>query len=184
MIGTGEIGRWIARYLKAIEEGFANGSLTLRGKEGTIVLEPDGLIGLTVRASRKRGRMQLSFKVNWKTKDRPKKGKPDTLVISSWGEDVRHFIKQAKAKGLFDQIAVFGWFTYDMTADIGHEVPEGMWCLARGGPFNYLESKYPVAGKFVQKSNEQFKAYPNGYTICTYDSLIAWKQAVLKAKTD
>ena len=72
----------IARYLKAIEDGFANGSLSLRSKDGDILLEPQGLIGLTVRASRKRGRMQLSLHASWKTIDHPDSDKPDTLTIS------------------------------------------------------------------------------------------------------
>ena len=61
----------IARYLKAIEEGFAKGSLSLRNRNGEIVLEPKGLIDLTVKASKKRGRIQLSLEASWKVKDRP-----------------------------------------------------------------------------------------------------------------
>ena len=109
--------------------------------------------------------------------------KPDALVIGSYGEDVRHFTIQAKSHGLFDKVAVFGWFTYNMTGDMGRMVPEGMWSLARGGPFNHLAGKVPQAKSFVDKFVEQFDAYPNGYTICLYDSLIAWQQAVKKAKS-
>ena len=109
--------------------------------------------------------------------------KPDALVIGSWGEDVRHFIIQAKPQGLFDKVGVFGWFTYDMTGDIGRKVPTGMWSLARGGPFNYLSDKFPQTKKFVDRLVEQFDAYPNGYTICFYDSMIAWGQAVKKAQS-
>lgn len=73
----------IARYLKAIEEGFVNGSLSLHSKEGDILLEPQGLIGLTVKASRRRGRMQLSVQASWKTVDHPESGNPDTLNITA-----------------------------------------------------------------------------------------------------
>jgi branched-chain amino acid transport system substrate-binding protein len=110
-------------------------------------------------------------------------GKPDALVIGSYGEDVRHFTLQAKSHGLFDKVAVFGWFTYNMTGDMGRMVPEGMWSLARGGPFNYLAEKVPQAKSFVDKFVKQFDAYPNGFTICLYDSLIAWRQAVKNAKS-
>jgi branched-chain amino acid transport system substrate-binding protein len=110
-------------------------------------------------------------------------GKPDALVIGSYGEDVRYFITQAKSYGLFKKIAVFGWFTYDMTGDMGRMVPEGMWNLARGGPFNYLASKFPQTKIFVDKFVKQFDTYPNGYTICCYDSIIAWRQAVKKARS-
>ncbi|CAB1056344.1 hypothetical protein D1BOALGB6SA_1080 [Olavius sp. associated proteobacterium Delta 1] len=110
-------------------------------------------------------------------------GNPDALVIGSWGEDVRHFTAQAKSHGLFDKMAVFGWFTYNMTGDMGRMVPEGMWNLARGGPFNHLADKFPLAERFVEKFVEQFGEYPNGYTISCYDSLIAWRQAVKNAKS-
>jgi ABC-type branched-subunit amino acid transport system substrate-binding protein len=102
-------------------------------------------------------------------------GKPDALVIGSYGEDVRHFIAQAKSNGLFDKMAVFGWFTYDMTGDMERMVPEGMWSLARGGPFNHLASKFPQAKRFVDKQVKQFGTYPNGFSICCYDSIIAWR---------
>ena len=110
-------------------------------------------------------------------------GNPDALVIGSYGEDVRHFTIQAEAHGLFDEVAVFGWFTYNMTGVMGRMVPEGMWSLARGGPFNYLAEKVPQAKSFVDKFVKQFDAYPNGYTICLYDSLIAWRQAVKNVKS-
>ena len=110
-------------------------------------------------------------------------GNPDALVIGSWGEDVRHFTIQAKSHGLFDKMAVFGWFTYNMTGDMGRMVPEGMWNLARGGPFNHLADKVPQAKSFVDKFVEQFDEYPNGYTISCYDSLTAWHQAVNNTKS-
>lgn len=111
-------------------------------------------------------------------------GKPDALVIGSYGEDVRHFISKAKDHGLFDKMAVFGWFTYTMTGDMGRMVPEGMWNLARGGPFNHLADRFPQAKRFVDELVEQFNAYPNGYAICAYDSMIAWRQAVKKAHSE
>ncbi|MFC1884561.1 ABC transporter substrate-binding protein [Thermodesulfobacteriota bacterium] len=110
-------------------------------------------------------------------------GNPDALVIGSWGEDVRNFIIQAKSQGLFDKVAIFGWFTYNMTGDMGRIVPAGMWNLARGGPFNHLADKFPQSKNFVKRFAKKFNVYPNGYTICCYDSMIAWRQAVIKAKT-
>lgn len=110
-------------------------------------------------------------------------GKPDALVIGSYGEDVRHFTIQAKSYGLFDKLATFGWFTYNMTGDMGHMVPEGMWSLARGGPFNHLADKFPQTKRFVEKLVEQYDVYPDGFTICCYDSFLAWRQAVKNAKS-
>ena len=110
-------------------------------------------------------------------------GKPDALVISLWGNDVRYFTLQAMPHTLFDKMAIFGWFTYDMTGDMGHLIPDGMWNLARGGPFNYLAEKHPQTRRFVNNFAEKFNTYPNGFTICCYDSLIAWKKAVQNAQT-
>ena len=73
----------ITQYLAAIEKGFANGSLSLRGKDSDILLEPEGLIRLSVQASRKRGRMVLSLKMSWKTDDSHKNAKPDTLTVTA-----------------------------------------------------------------------------------------------------
>ena len=110
-------------------------------------------------------------------------GNPEALVIASYGEDVRQFTVQAKSHGLFEKMAVFGWFTYDMTGDMGRSVPEGMWCLSRGGPFNYLAEKFPQTKSFVKNLAEQFDTYPNGFTICCYDSMLAWRKAVEKAQS-
>jgi branched-chain amino acid transport system substrate-binding protein len=110
-------------------------------------------------------------------------GKPDALVIGSYGEDVKYFITQSKKQGLFEKLAVFGWFTYDMGNELGKLVPNGMWSLARGGPFNYLAEKYPKSARFADQLFKVNGSYPNGYTICCYDSLIAWSTAVVKAGT-
>lgn len=115
--------------------------------------------------------------------DKILKGKPDALVIGSWGEDVRLFMIQAQARGLFEKIAVFGWFSYDMNGEMGRIVPEGMWCLARGGPFNYLAKKFPRTKQMVDNFYKSYDTYPVGYAICCYDSFLAWWQAVCNAKT-
>ena len=109
--------------------------------------------------------------------------KPDALLIASWGEDAIRFINQAKKKNLFSGVAVFGWFTYDTTSELGTTVPSGMWCLARGGPFNYLAETYPTAKSFTKEFYEQNAVFPNGYAIACHDSLLAWRQAVAKAGT-
>jgi branched-chain amino acid transport system substrate-binding protein len=105
--------------------------------------------------------------------------KPDTLLVASWGEDLRYFIKEAKAQGVFDKMAALGWFSV-LPGDTSHFLPEGIWTLSRG-PFKYLADKFPQTKQFVDKFHEQFETYPQGFTICTYDSFIAWKQAVLNA---
>jgi branched-chain amino acid transport system substrate-binding protein len=115
--------------------------------------------------------------------ERIRTGRPDALVIATYGEDVRRFIEQADAAGLFKTLPVFGWFTYDMTGELGRLVPAGMWSLARGGPFNYLAEKYPRAARFTEEFNRRSGSYPGGYTIACYDSLLAWREAVRRAGT-
>ena len=105
--------------------------------------------------------------------------RPDALVIASWGEDMLRFIRQAKSEGLLDEMAVFGWFFF-MSEDVDRLIPEGIWTLTRA-PFNYLAEKYPQTKEFVKKFHEKYGVYPLGFTICCYDSMIAWRQAVLKA---
>ncbi|MBI9084856.1 MAG: ABC transporter substrate-binding protein [Desulfobacterales bacterium] len=107
--------------------------------------------------------------------------KPDALVVASWGEDVRHFIMQAKPTGLFGQMAVFGGFSLIEGKD-GRLIPEGIWTLSRG-PFNFLKDKFPMTKAFTEKFHRISGAYPLGFTLCCYDSLLAWRQAVENASS-
>lgn len=104
---------------------------------------------------------------------------PDALVIASWGEDMRRFVEQARPYHLFEKMAAFGWF---MTEDGGHLLPEGTWTVTRA-PFNYLSEKYPQTKAFVSRFKARFAEYPIGFTICSYDALLAWKQAVQRARS-
>ena len=92
---------------------------------------------------------------------------------------MRRFIMQAKPYGLFSNMAAFGWF---MSESTGRLLPEEIWTLNRA-PFNYLSDKFPQTRRFVDKFQRQFKGYPVGFAICSYDSLIAWRQAVLEANS-
>ena len=105
--------------------------------------------------------------------------KPDALVVATWGEDLRRFVGQARTRGLFDKMAAFGWFS--LITDVSERaLPEGIWKISRG-PFNYLSDKYPQTKAFVREFNRKYNTYPLGYTVCCYDSLLAWRQAALKA---
>ena len=111
-----------------------------------------------------------------------RRSKPEAVVIGSWGEDARHLFLQANREGIFKDVALFGWFTYDTKEDMGRWLPEGAWILSRG-PFNYLASKHERAKRLVDQLFERYHAYPNGFTICCYDSILAWRAAVLKAQS-
>lgn len=105
--------------------------------------------------------------------------KPDALVVATWGEDLRHFVTQAKQRKLFDHMAAFGWFSMISGVD-ERTLPEGIWKISRG-PFNYLAQKHPRAKAFIDKFARQYNTYPLDFSICAYDSLAAWRQAVLDA---
>ena len=107
-------------------------------------------------------------------------GKPDALVIASWGGDIQTLIVQATPSGLFNKMAVFGWFTYPVVSDKEVALPDGIWDLSRG-PYNYLAQKFPLARRFVDAFKERYSDIPNGFTICAYDSFLAYKAAVQKA---
>lgn len=109
-----------------------------------------------------------------------RRGAPEALVIGSWGADATQFVSQADRQGLLEHTAVFAWFTYEVNSEMGCWLPEGSWILCRG-PFNYLAEKYPKARSFVSDFVARFETYPNGFTVCCYDSVLAWQEAVKRA---
>ena len=106
---------------------------------------------------------------------------PEALVIATWGEDLRHFIQQANTLDLFKKMAAFGWFSI-ISDESDRILPEGIWKISRG-PVNYLSKKYPQTKTFVEKLKEHYQIYPLDFSICCYDSLLAWRQAAQQAKS-
>ena len=74
----------LARYLGAIMQGFSQRSLSISNRNGTIALEPHGLVHLEVRARRSRDAIRLSLDLSWKpgAEEEPSVG---ALTISSAG---------------------------------------------------------------------------------------------------
>lgn len=107
--------------------------------------------------------------------------RPDALVVATWGEDLRHFMRAAEAVKLFDNMAAFGWFSTFSGAE-ERIFPEGIWKISRG-PFNYLATKYPQTRAFVEKFHDLYDTYPLGFTIACYDSLLAWQRAVTESSS-
>jgi amphi-Trp domain-containing protein len=73
----------IARYLKALWEGFEQGSLQFSTDDRQLQLQPQGLISLEVEAKRKDEDVKLALKFRWnepgsrkEIKDRPLKIRP------------------------------------------------------------------------------------------------------------
>lgn len=56
----------IVSYLQALCEGFQNNMLVLSSDNEQIVLEPQGLLKLTVRVTSQSGHNKFSFSLDWK----------------------------------------------------------------------------------------------------------------------
>ena len=73
----------IVKYLKALSDGFERGELTFQKSSDHIILNPDGLIQLEIKAHRKPEKSRLTLKFSWKEKTNLKLDKDETLIINS-----------------------------------------------------------------------------------------------------
>ncbi|QDY70608.1 amphi-Trp domain-containing protein [Qingshengfaniella alkalisoli] len=55
----------IRTLLKAVTAGIGKGELSLKDGNGEIVLEPDGLLNLRIRADRVEGSCRLDLRITW-----------------------------------------------------------------------------------------------------------------------
>lgn len=62
----------IVSYLEAVAEGFRTGALRFSDERGEIVLQPEGLMNFELRAQRKRERVTLTMRCQWKQGESPK----------------------------------------------------------------------------------------------------------------
>ncbi len=76
----------LTKYLEALKEGFEKGSMTFNRKDLELVLSPSGLIGFTVEAKAKDGRMKLALKFSWRETVEPRETEEDALHITPSGE--------------------------------------------------------------------------------------------------
>jgi amphi-Trp domain-containing protein len=72
----------LARYLRAITDGFTKGSLSISNRAASIALEPHGLVHLEVRARKTRESVQLAVELSWKP-DAAREADAGALSISS-----------------------------------------------------------------------------------------------------
>jgi len=56
----------IVQYLRALTAGIESGRIELSTAAQTLVLEPEGMLDLQIRARRKAGRIKLSVKIGWR----------------------------------------------------------------------------------------------------------------------
>lgn len=80
----------VVRHLEALTDGIRNGRLVLSsGDNGEpMVLTPEGLISLSIKASRKDGRDRIGLRIEWRER-RQKDGDPDQLIIRGSDEQSR-----------------------------------------------------------------------------------------------
>jgi amphi-Trp domain-containing protein len=73
----------LAKYLRAIQEGFEAGRICLSRKDLALTLSPAGLIGFAVEAKAKEGRMKLTLKFSWRESEDDEGPAPDDLDITA-----------------------------------------------------------------------------------------------------
>lgn len=75
----------IGAYLRAIVEGFERGYIELRDDVGRLVLHPNGLLGLELRAKRTGNRATLELELSWTETDGA--SNPASLCVRSEASD-------------------------------------------------------------------------------------------------
>lgn len=75
--------RSIEKYLNALMAGFLNGKIILGNQDQRMVLHPDGLIKLEVKAKKKGDRVKLTLISSWKESKEDKKPPKDELIIET-----------------------------------------------------------------------------------------------------
>jgi amphi-Trp domain-containing protein len=76
----------IVKYLRALADGFERGELSFSDKSGEVTLEPKGLIGFEVRASKKSDRTRLTVNFRWKNGEDATESETGPLFITVGSE--------------------------------------------------------------------------------------------------
>jgi amphi-Trp domain-containing protein len=64
----------IKAMLKAISDGIKKGKVVISDEDEKIVLNPEGLLHLRLKASQEEGQHQISIRISWQVEDeKPKK---------------------------------------------------------------------------------------------------------------
>lgn len=70
----------VKALLEAVTKGIGKGELTLSDDDGEIVLEPEGLLTLRIRAERDEGANRLDLRLSWHDEQGPRKDKAPPKV--------------------------------------------------------------------------------------------------------
>ncbi len=70
----------IGGYLSALVEGFEKGRISLRSLDEEIVLSPNNLLQVSIKARKKGSKNKLSIKVTWKDARTPHPNEPTIQI--------------------------------------------------------------------------------------------------------
>lgn len=104
---------------------------------------------------------------------------PDTLVISSQGQEAVGIMTQARKLGL-DKIHFIGGNAFN-AAGVVKEAGAAMEGALSATPW-FLAMDHPKNVEFVRKYRDRFKSDPDWLAAQTYDAVYLVKQAILNAK--
>ncbi len=64
----------IVKYIEAIKQGFSRGRLIFGTEDGKMILDPQGLIKMAIKATNKNGVVRLYLRFNWRETEEPETG--------------------------------------------------------------------------------------------------------------
>ena len=76
----------IVNYLNALIEGFSKGEISFKQNSGQIVLNPNGLVQMEIKAQRKTSKSKLSIKFSWKETPFHRDDQQEPLIIDQGGK--------------------------------------------------------------------------------------------------
>ncbi len=69
----------IQTLLEALTEGIGKGKITLEDADGTLTLQPSGLLRLKITGTANEDRNRLDIKLTWQDEAKPAKSKPPKI---------------------------------------------------------------------------------------------------------
>ncbi len=73
----------ITEYLEALKEGFGNGKLLFGTRQKKLILEPNGLLKLSINAKRKDRKVKINLKISWNEGKSGKDSSAEPLEIKA-----------------------------------------------------------------------------------------------------
>ncbi|GIX47444.1 MAG: hypothetical protein KatS3mg131_1655 [Candidatus Tectimicrobiota bacterium] len=110
--------------------------------------------------------------------------KPDFIHSSFWGGGLVTFVKQASARGLFDQSLVYFSTGTQVLQDVKGDMPDGVLVAPRAtaGYFLYPDpATHPAQKEFVESYHARFGRYPDYVSYRTYQAFAGLRAAYEKA---